>query len=374
MALTVAIEIGTRQIRAVLLDPGDSPDGLPPIQRVVAKEIDVGGISVDPDLAQVVADIASEVSQDRQAAVRAVAVACSAAVDLHGYISPHGPKVIDSGDQKQPHLYRFRRPLSAKLKPIFKPDTLLGIGNRSDMAAIGEHKFGHSAPEMVFVSVGGVVGTGIITRNQLVVGHNGFAGQYGHVLAAPDAPTKCSVCGQSGCLSSVVGGTAVLAQLDGRRTEPGAKQLIEHLVRNATPPHEDVGQKLELNGAKIDARALVRAGGIEDPRTGKLRFPLANDIMMSTVRPLGTAIAQLVSLLDPRYVVVGGIMVDAEYLDVHITDAVRGHLPAFRKDINLIRRSAFSALDEFADLSGDEAALYGSACWMWDYPHTSLGH
>jgi predicted NBD/HSP70 family sugar kinase len=51
--------------------------------------------------------------------------------------------------------------------------------------------------DAVLVAVAEGVGTCVLANGQLVVGHNGMAGEFGHVLVDPNGP-RCG-CGKNGC-------------------------------------------------------------------------------------------------------------------------------------------------------------------------------
>jgi len=74
------------------------------------------------------------------------------------------------------------------------------INNDMNASALGEKYFGHCKEKTDFVYVGitNGIGAGIITNNQLFIGHNGFSGEFGHTTIHLEGPT--CVCGNSGCL------------------------------------------------------------------------------------------------------------------------------------------------------------------------------
>jgi glucokinase-like ROK family protein len=73
------------------------------------------------------------------------------------------------------------------------------IDNEANAGAVGEKQFGagKSASNLVYISIGSGIGTGIIIRNELYRGSSGFSGEIGHMSIEHDG-LKC-VCGNKGC-------------------------------------------------------------------------------------------------------------------------------------------------------------------------------
>ena len=54
--------------------------------------------------------------------------------------------------------------------------------------------------DFIMITLGTGVGSGIVINGQLVYGHDGFAGELGHVVVDP-AGRQCG-CGRKGCLET----------------------------------------------------------------------------------------------------------------------------------------------------------------------------
>lgn len=78
-------------------------------------------------------------------------------------------------------------------------DVPVNLENEANAGAYGERRFGAGKDheEMVFVSLGTGVGTGIILHGELYRGEDGFAGEFGHMSIEYNGP-KCT-CGNRGC-------------------------------------------------------------------------------------------------------------------------------------------------------------------------------
>lgn len=76
------------------------------------------------------------------------------------------------------------------------------ITNDANAAALGEMIFGaaKNIKHFIFVTLGTGVGSGIVVDGKLVYGHDGFAGEIGHVIIEP-AGRLCG-CGRKGCVET----------------------------------------------------------------------------------------------------------------------------------------------------------------------------
>lgn len=367
LPLTIAVEIGTRQIRAALLDPNDATHGLPRIRKRESIHADIGTLGVEPGLVKAVIDVCGKVAEGMHEEVEGVGVCCAAAVDGAGRINLHGERVSGM-DQK--YLHNFSGPLLNALTPAFGELNRLLIANRSDMGAWGEFRYGRGLSmkldDLIFLSVGGTVGAGIIIDRGLVLGRFGFAGQFGHMLVDPSSTVDCPTCHRKGCLSALVGGSAILDRLEARRQEQGGSQLIEHLARNRTESHTDAGQIRKISTSTVDARAVIDAADPAQSDVSPVAANLAQKVMDDIAGPLGAAIGQVMCILDPSVVVLGGIFSNAGYLEDKLGGIAREYLPHFRRGHNQLVFTEFSDhAQKVPQPRADETALYGMAHWVW---------
>ncbi|QSO50931.1 ROK family transcriptional regulator [Alicyclobacillus curvatus] len=107
-----------------------------------------------------------------------------------------------------PNLHWKDIPLRSMLEgelglPIF-------IENEANVGAIGEQLFGagRDVSNVVFLSLGRGIGTGIILNDHLIRGQAGIAGEFGHMTIDENGP-ECS-CGNRGCLELYASETAVI--------------------------------------------------------------------------------------------------------------------------------------------------------------------
>ena len=77
------------------------------------------------------------------------------------------------------------------------------ITNDANAAAIGEMTYGaaRGVKDFIMITLGTGVGSGIVINGQMVYGHDGFAGELGHVIVRRGNGRLCG-CGRTGCLGN----------------------------------------------------------------------------------------------------------------------------------------------------------------------------
>lgn len=145
----------------------------------------------------------------------------------------------------------------------------VGVHNDTNVGAIGEarHGAGRGANHFAYIWVSEGLGAGLILNNSLYAGVSGIAGELGHTLQRAETGALCR-CGNRGCLETVVSTSAVLALL-----EPQLGRL------------DSFDEVLERMAA-------------DDP--------LCRRVVAQTGRHIGVAVTNLVNLLNPQRVIVGG--------------------------------------------------------------------
>ena len=101
------------------------------------------------------------------------------------------------------------------------------LTNDANAAAIGEMTYGaaRGMKDFIMITLGTGVGSGIVINGQLVYGHDGFAGELGHVIVDPTG-RQCG-CGRKGCLETYCSATGVaLAE-----KHPVGRNPVERCIR-----------------------------------------------------------------------------------------------------------------------------------------------
>ena len=132
------------------------------------------------------------------------------------------------------------------------------------------------------IALGTGVGGGVIVDGKLLVGTHFGAGEIGHMVLDEDGP-PCT-CGSRGCLEAWAGSTGLLRATRELVAAGGASTALVALAgaRGADLTTRDLAELAEAGDAA--ARAVFAAAG----------------------RKLGQAVANLVNVLDPDRVIIGG--------------------------------------------------------------------
>lgn len=145
------------------------------------------------------------------------------------------------------------------------------IDNEANAGAVGEKEFGAgtSAANLVYLSVGIGIGTGIIIKNELYRGASGLAGEMGHFSIEMNGPL-CP-CGNRGCWELYASEKALLEQAEkrlgpfenqlsssGDRLSPTENQLslfghreLEDLIHMAKQGNSDVIEMFAIIGEHL---------------------------------------------------------------------------------------------------------------------------
>ncbi len=162
------------------------------------------------------------------------------------------------------------------------------VANDLSAAAWGEKRFGAAKgiEDVVLVFVGSGVGSGLILGGKLHEGASGVAGEFGHVKVRPSRPDtrprRCG-CGEIGCLEAYTSGMNVAARVS-EEIQAGARTILT----------ERAGGDL----SRVSASAVDEAYRAGDAYARAL-WEEVGDL-------LGTAVANLVTVLNPARLILGG--------------------------------------------------------------------
>ncbi len=208
------------------------------------------------------------------------------------------------------------------------------VVNDLSAAAWGEKRFGaaQGLSDVVLVFVGSGVGAGIILGGRLHEGAHGVAGELGHVKVSPSRPEtgvrQCG-CGMGGCLEAYTSGVNISAR------------VREELARGFT---SRVAELVGGDPSRITASVVDAAYGEGDG--------YARGLWDEVAELLGSAIANLVTLLNPARVILGGGVVLA---CPHLAALA---LEQFERQVSASARKGLSIERAFL---GDDAGVIGAA-------------
>ena len=262
----VGLDVGGTKVLGVAVDPAD-PATVVAERRVPTPE---GG----DGLVDVLLDVATSLTTD----LAAIGVGVPGLVDRSGTLHIGA------------HLRQLRDvPLAALLHERTGRPAV--VDNDANCAAYAELRGGAARghQEALVITLGTGIGAGIITGGRLLHGATGFAGEPGHMVVDPDGP-PCP-CGKRGCWERYASGGGL-----GRLAREAA------LGGRLDSAMADVGGDPEaVRGEHVTAAA--RAGDAE-----------ALAVLDDFARWIALGLANLVNVLDPSVIVIGGGLVDASDL------------------------------------------------------------
>ncbi|MBC7319587.1 ROK family protein [bacterium] len=189
-------------------------------------------------------------------------------------------------------------PLVEDIRSVFNVPVYLE--NDANAAALGEFHFGagKEVSNMVYMTLSTGIGGGIILNNRLIHGVRDSGGEVGHQTILPDGPL-CN-CGNRGCLEALSSGTGI-AKIFREKLASGRKSIVTEWVKD---PEE------------ISAKVIADAAKMGDP--------LAIEVWDSAIYYLGIGIANIVTIVSPEMVVLGGSLIKyGETLFVRIREIVK---------------------------------------------------
>lgn len=161
-----------------------------------------------------------------------------------------------------------------------KTGLLVKAGNDANVAALGEmwQGGGKGHDDVVMVTLGTGVGGGIIIGGKMISGFHGAGGEIGHIKMCADETDRCG-CGKKGCLEQYASATGIV-----------------RIAKN----------KLAKETRKTSLRKyeFLTAKDIFD--SAKLGDEVANELVDCLCEILGTALANIASIVDPEVFVIGG--------------------------------------------------------------------
>jgi glucokinase len=207
------------------------------------------------------------------------------------------------------------------------------LTNDANAAAVGEMTYGaaRGMRDFIMITLGTGVGSGIVINGQLVYGHDGFAGELGHVKAVRDG-RQCG-CGQKGCLETYCSATGVARTA----REMLAARTDESLLRAI--PVEEITSKDVYDAAKKGDK-------------------LAQEIFDFTGTLLGRAFADFVAFSSPQAIVLfGGLAKSGDLIMKPIQKALDENvMPVFKGKAKLL----------ISELKDSDAAVLGASALGWE--------
>lgn len=208
----------------------------------------------------------------------------------------------------------------------------VSLTNDANAAAMGEMTYGaaRGMKNFIMITLGTGVGSGIVIDGKVVYGHDGFAGELGHVCAVRHNGRLCN-CGKTGCLETYTSATGV------------ARTAREWLDMSDEP-------SLLRSLDKVTSKDVYEAAREDDK--------LALKIFEYTGTLLGQSFADFVAFSAPEAIVLfGGLARAKEYLLGPIENAMNANLlPLWRGKVKIV----------FSQLKESDAAILGASALAWE--------
>ncbi|MBQ9076783.1 MAG: ROK family protein [Muribaculaceae bacterium] len=210
----------------------------------------------------------------------------------------------------------------------------VAITNDANAAAIGEMTYGaaRGLKDFIMITLGTGVGSGIVINGQLVYGHDGFAGELGHVIMKRNNGRLCG-CGRTGCLEAYCSATGVA------RT---AREFLEARTDASTLreiPTEDITSKDVYDAAIAGDR-------------------LAKDIFEFTGNMLGEALADFTVFSSPEaFILFGGLAKSGDLLLKPLRNSLdKNMMSIFKGKVKVL----------VSELKEADAAVLGASALGWE--------
>jgi len=214
-------------------------------------------------------------------------------------------------------------------KKINKP---VYLTNDANAAAIGEMTYGgaKNMKNFIMITLGTGLGSGFVANGQTILGHDGFAGEFGHTTVFHDG-RECG-CGKRGCLETYVSAT-------------GLKRTVVKLLSKARI--NSVLRDYSYNS--ITSEQIYKAA-----MNGDL---LAIEAFDFTGKILGMKLADAVTILSPEAIFLFGGLANAGKL---IFEPTKRYMEEYNFPIYKNKVKLLSSL-----LPENEAAILGAAALVW---------
>lgn len=207
------------------------------------------------------------------------------------------------------------------------------ITNDANAAAIGEKFFGaaKNSDNFIEVTLGTGLGSGIYSGGQIVYGHDGFAGELGHIIVKPNG--RLCGCGNRGCLETYASATGIVRSFYKFLASENKESILKQKSMN------EVTSKLIYEAAKNGDDIAIKT------------FEYTGEM-------LGKGLATAVTLFSPDLIVLFGGAASAGDLLIEPT-------------VHAMNKYAFTPFKnkvtvKLSELPMGDAAILGASALAWN--------
>ena len=226
--------------------------------------------------------------------------------------------------------WKGRIPLTGLLKEYFNLPIVLT--NDANAAALGEMMYGgaRNMKDFLVITLGTGLGSGIVVNGKVVYGHDGFAGEMGHITAIENG-RQCA-CGKRGCLETYASAS-------------GIKRSVFELMADRT----DASELRSIPSTELTAKMVSLAAEKSDK--------IALAAFDFTGRVLGRCLADAVALTSPEAIFLFGGLAKAGDLLIQPTKEYMENnlLQVFKNKVKILP----------SGLMNTNAAVLGSSGLIW---------
>lgn len=206
--------------------------------------------------------------------------------------------------------------------------------NDANAAAMGEMAYGaaRGMKNFIVITLGTGVGSGIVVNGQLLYGHDGFAGELGHVIMVRGKEGRLCGCGRTGCLETYCSATGVA------RT---AREILTKTDRPSLLRNKPIEQIESLDVS------IAASQGDE----------VANEIFLFTGKMLGEACADFTAFSSPEaFIFFGGLCKAGDLIMKPIEESYNNSvMPIYRGKAKFLMSA----------LMNSNAAVLGASALAW---------
>jgi glucokinase len=219
-------------------------------------------------------------------------------------------------------------PLAQLFQQKFDLHTI--VTNDANAAAIGEMMYGAAKgmKDFMMVTLGTGVGSGFVANGKMIYGHDGFAGELGHVIAVREG-RPCG-CGRKGCLETYASATGIV------------RTANEYLQHSEAP-------SLLRQQEEISAKSIYEAAQAGDE--------MALAIFDVTGKILGQSLADAVAITSPQAIILFGGLAQAGSFLFGPTKQY------FEDNLLIIYKNKIDILP--SELKESDVAILGAAALVW---------
>jgi len=207
------------------------------------------------------------------------------------------------------------------------------LTNDANAAAVGEMNYGaaRGMRDFIMITLGTGVGSGIVANGQLILGHDGFAGELGHTIIRPGGRKHWSTA-LSGSLEAYCSATGIAIT---------AKEMLDQSKEESS---------LRQYNGKMDSKIVYECAIKGDK--------IAQEVYRFTGQILGEALANFIMFSSPEAIILFGGVIKAGDLIMSPTKEhmEKNLLPIFQNKVKLI----------FSELKEADAAILGASALVWE--------